>query len=175
MDELVINVMNTPVEAVESEFPVRVERYELVHRLCRGRNVPWRPGGAASTGGYSPTKRRLICARTVSNIPRRGCSRLNPARPSSAVLNPGTDKERPLTSKIAGLRLKTGDLISLELGGGGGWGDLPNASRSACCGMCINGYVSLEAARDIYAVVINPQDMSIDVAATAAIRPARAM
>ena len=29
MDELVVNVMNTPVEAVESEFPVRVERYEL--------------------------------------------------------------------------------------------------------------------------------------------------
>ena len=31
MDELVVNVMNTPVEAVESEFPVRVERYALVH------------------------------------------------------------------------------------------------------------------------------------------------
>ena len=29
MDELVVNVMNTPVEAVESEFPVRIERYEL--------------------------------------------------------------------------------------------------------------------------------------------------
>ena len=29
MDELVVNVMNTPVEAIESEFPVRVERYEL--------------------------------------------------------------------------------------------------------------------------------------------------
>ena len=28
MDELVVNVMNTPVEAIESEFPVRVERYE---------------------------------------------------------------------------------------------------------------------------------------------------
>ena len=29
MDELVINVMNTPVKAIESEFPVRIERYEL--------------------------------------------------------------------------------------------------------------------------------------------------
>jgi Hydantoinase B/oxoprolinase len=29
MDELVVNVMNTPVEAIESESPVRVERYEL--------------------------------------------------------------------------------------------------------------------------------------------------
>ena len=30
MDELVVNVMNTPIEAIETEFPVRVERYELV-------------------------------------------------------------------------------------------------------------------------------------------------
>src|ERR1700680_4879494 len=29
MDELVVNVMNTPVEAIETEFPVRVECYEL--------------------------------------------------------------------------------------------------------------------------------------------------
>src|SRR5262249_16677370 len=29
MDELVINVMNTPVEALETEFPVRVESYGL--------------------------------------------------------------------------------------------------------------------------------------------------
>src|SRR5262249_21667890 len=29
MDELVVNVMNTPVEAIETEFPVRVDRYEL--------------------------------------------------------------------------------------------------------------------------------------------------
>src|SRR5438270_13791780 len=29
MDELVVNVMNTPVEAIETEFPVQVERYEL--------------------------------------------------------------------------------------------------------------------------------------------------
>src|SRR5262249_559529 len=29
MDELVVNVMNTPVEALETEFPVRVESYGL--------------------------------------------------------------------------------------------------------------------------------------------------
>ena len=43
MDELVVNVMNTPVEAVETEFPVRVERYELAHGFRRARHVPRRP------------------------------------------------------------------------------------------------------------------------------------
>src|SRR4029450_10372680 len=29
LDELGGNVMNTPIEAIETEFPIRVERYEL--------------------------------------------------------------------------------------------------------------------------------------------------
>jgi N-methylhydantoinase B len=30
MDDLVVNVMNGPVEALETEFPMRIESYELV-------------------------------------------------------------------------------------------------------------------------------------------------
>ena len=48
MDELVVNVMNTPVEAVETEFPVRVERYELAQDSRRSRHVPRRPRRAAA-------------------------------------------------------------------------------------------------------------------------------
>ena len=46
-----------------------------------------------------------------------------PAHASKAVLNPGTPRERALTSKVAGLRLKQDDLLSVEFAGGGGWGD----------------------------------------------------
>jgi N-methylhydantoinase B/oxoprolinase/acetone carboxylase alpha subunit len=46
-----------------------------------------------------------------------------PARASKAVLNPGIGAERALTSKVAGLLLKRGDLLSVEFAGGGGWGD----------------------------------------------------
>ncbi len=42
MDELVVNVMNTPVEAVETEFPVRVESYGARCRFRRRRHVPRR-------------------------------------------------------------------------------------------------------------------------------------
>ena len=55
MDELVVNVMNTPVEAIESEFPVRVERYEL----------------AADSGGAGQFPRRPRRAPAVAHPGRR--------------------------------------------------------------------------------------------------------
>ena len=45
MDELVVNVMNTPVEAIETEFPVRVERYELATEFGRAGDISRRPRG----------------------------------------------------------------------------------------------------------------------------------
>ena len=48
MDELVVNVMNTPVEAIETEFPVRDRALRAGRRLRRARNVPRRPRRAAA-------------------------------------------------------------------------------------------------------------------------------
>jgi N-methylhydantoinase B len=173
MDELVINVMNTPVEALESEFPVRVERYELVTDSA---------GAGTFRGGLGSRRQWRILSDEVQINLRTdrfkysspGLLSAHPARPSSAVLNPGTDEEMPLHSKVAGLRLKKGDLISWELAGGGGWGPPTERDPQRVLRDVINGYVSLEAARDIYAVVVDPEDMSIDFAATAAIRQERA-
>ena len=60
MDELVINVMNTPVEAVESEFPVRIERYDL----------PIDSGGAGTFRGGLGTRRqwRVLAEETTVNL-----------------------------------------------------------------------------------------------------------
>ena len=60
MDELVINVMNTPVEAVESEFPVRIERYDL----------PIDSGGAGTFRGGLGTRRqwRVLADETSVNL-----------------------------------------------------------------------------------------------------------
>ena len=169
MDELVINVMNTPVEAVESEFPVRVERYELVTDSA----------GAGTFRGGLGTRRQWRIVAEESSINLRtdrfkfsspGVFGAKPARPSRACLNPATPQERVLTSKVANVRLKKGDLLSWELAGGGGWGDpfqrdVERVRQDVLC-----GYVSLEAARTDYGVVLNPGDLSIDREATARLR-----
>ncbi len=78
---------------------------------------------SAANGASWPRNRPSICAPTASSIPRPASSAPSPRSPLARVLNPGTPEERPLTSKVAGLRLKQGDLVVWELGGGGGYGD----------------------------------------------------
>ena len=168
MDELVVNVMNTPVEAVESEFPVRVERYALVTDSA----------GAGRFRGGLGTRRdwRILAAELVVNIrsdrfkfSSPGVFGAKPARPSRACLNPGTADERALTSKVAGLRMVEGDCLSWELGGGGGFGDPLTRDPALVRQDVVRGYVSSEAARRDYGVALTDA-LAIDDAETSRLR-----
>ncbi|MGV6874720.1 hydantoinase B/oxoprolinase family protein [Pseudochelatococcus sp. B33] len=169
MDELVVNVMNTPVEALESEFPVRVERYELVADTA---------GAGMFRGGLGTRRQwRILSDESLVNLrtdrfkySSPGLFSALPARPSRATLNPGTAGERELTSKVSGLRLSKGDLLSWEMAGGGGWGHPHKRDPERVRSDVANGYVSVEAARRDYGVVIDPADMTIDRRATAKLR-----
>ncbi len=172
MDELVINVMNTPVEAVETEFPVRVERYELRRILA---------GAGMFRGGLGTRRQwRILAEEFAVNLrsdrfkhSSPGLFDAKPARPSRARLsNPGTPEERELTSKVAGLRVKQGDLISWELAGGGGWGNPFERELDRVLKDVVDDYVSIEGARRDYGVVIDPHTMTIDMRATAQLRGA---
>jgi N-methylhydantoinase B len=168
MDELVVNVMNTPVEAIESEFPVRVERYELA-----------RDSGGPGTfrGGLGVRRQwRVLADETSVNLrmdrfkfSSGGVFGARPAQPSQATLNPGGSAERALTSKVAGLRLKRGDLLSVEFAGGGGWGDPFERDVARVRDDVARGYVSLAAAREDYGVVLDPA-LAVDADATARLR-----
>jgi N-methylhydantoinase B len=168
MDELVVNVMNTPVEAIETEFPVRIERYELARDS----------GGAGRFRGGLGVRRqwRVLADETSVNLrmdrfrfSSPGIFGAKPAQVSKAVLNPGDTKERALTSKIAGLRLHKGDLLSVEFAGGGGWGDPLERDPERVREDIVRGYVSPASARDVYGVVLTP-DLDIDAGATAQLR-----
>jgi N-methylhydantoinase B len=168
MDELVVNVMNTPVEAVETEFPVRVERYELVQdsggpgtfRGGLGVRRQWRVRGDES----------VINLRTDRfKFSSPGIFGAKPARPSAAFLKRNGAATRALTSKVAGLRLQKGDLLSMEFAGGGGWGDPLQREPERVRQDVVRGYVSLKSAREDYGVALTP-DLSVDVDATAKLR-----
>jgi N-methylhydantoinase B len=168
MDELVVNVMNTPVEAIETEFPVRIERYELARDS----------GGAGRFRGGLGVRRqwRVLAEETSVNLrmdrfkfSSPGIFGAKPAQVSKAVLNPGDAKERALSSKIAGLRLHQGDLLSVEFAGGGGWGEPLERDPERVREDIVRDYVSPERARDIYGVVLTP-DRDIDAGATEQLR-----
>ena len=95
-----------------------------------------------------------------------------PGRSSRVVLNPGTDRERPVTARDGNVELDAGDVIRYELGGGGGFGDPQARPATEVLADVREGYVTPEGARSDYrvAVVADGLGWQIDEAATAALR-----
>ncbi|MFN2244659.1 MAG: hydantoinase B/oxoprolinase family protein [Anaerolineae bacterium] len=90
-----------------------------------------------------------------------------PGSTNYLVVNEGTDKEDVLPAK--GMRqLKNGDLYSIRSSGGGGWGNPHERDAERVLDDVRNGYVSQEAAEQVYGVVI--RDGEIDREATAKLR-----
>ena len=85
--------------------------------------------------------------------------------PNGGTFGAGT---RFQTGKIAGFHLKAGDALRMVCGGGGGWGNPIERDIDRVLTDVRNGLVSHAAARDLYGVVI--QGNEVDRAATLARR-----
>ena len=158
---------NTPVEAVELEYPVRIERYEFIPDS----------GGAGTFRGALGLRRDIRVLVDVSFARYGDRQRFAPfglfggkeGAPGKFILNPDTPEERRLKSK--GLdNLKAGDVVSLRLPGAGGYGNPLERDPALVLRDVRDGKVSLEAARRDYGVVIDPETWTVDEAATAALR-----
>jgi N-methylhydantoinase B len=118
------NTRNTPIEALERTFPLRVLRY----RLRRG------SGGAGQAPGGEGIERDLqvLEACTVSLITERRVSRPwglwggEPGASGENWLLPHGDEDRAgrLPDKCT-IRLQVGDVLRMLTPGGGGWGPPP--------------------------------------------------
>ena len=113
---------NYPVEYVEREFPLRVERYAV---------RPDSGGPGLHRGGTGVVREvRVMCERAelatrMENtlVAPYGVAGGRAGRTGRVVLNPGTPGSACLPGQGDGLVLQRGDLFRLETCGGGGWGD----------------------------------------------------
>jgi N-methylhydantoinase B/oxoprolinase/acetone carboxylase alpha subunit len=118
------NTRNTPIEALERTFPLRVLRY----RLREGSGGPGlHPGGegiARDLQVLAPCTVSLITERRVSSPP--GLAGGAPGAPGENWLLPAGDESRaePLPDKVT-VRLAPGDVLRMLTPGGGGWGPPP--------------------------------------------------
>ncbi len=83
------------------------------------------------------------------------------------------EKHPPLASKIADVKIKQGRRVRLETPGGGGWGSPLTRDPAQVARDVRLGYVSAQAARNKYGVVVS-DDGTLDEKATAALRDGRA-
>jgi N-methylhydantoinase B len=85
------------------------------------------------------------------------------------LIAPGGKRYRT-TSKDLVENIKPGTVWYQEAGGGGGYGDPYLRPSEKVAWDVLNGVVSVEAARKVYGVVVNPRTMQVDVEATAKLR-----
>jgi N-methylhydantoinase B len=152
--------MNTPVEAVEQRFPIRIERYELIPDS----------GGAGKYRGSLALRRDIrLLAGPVSfaryadrhKIAPRGLFGGQDGATGEFILNPGTAGERRLKSK--GLdALQAGDLVSLRMPGAGGYGDPRERSLDAIERDLLDGKVGIEAAQSQYGVMVEHETLRVE-------------
>jgi N-methylhydantoinase B len=160
--------MNTPVEAVEHEFPIRIERYEFIPDS----------GGAGKFRGGLATRRDIRVLVDEISFARYGDrQKFSPfglfggkeGSKGSFILNPGTEREYPLKSKGLDV-LSKDDLVSLRLPGAGGYGNPLERPLSSIEADLRGGKITREAAIRDYQVRLNEDGWSINREATEKLR-----
>jgi N-methylhydantoinase B len=158
---------NLPVEIEETKDPVIVERYELIADS----------GGAGTFRGGLGVRRdyrlhgpaRVISVLERCTSPHWGIAGGKDGDRNYGVMESTVDGTYEFM-KLPDRAVAPGDLISIRTGGGGGFGSPLERDPAAVLRDVLDGYVSIEAARRDYAVVIDPATMAVDPAATARAR-----
>jgi N-methylhydantoinase B len=147
------NTENAPVEEIETNYPVRILRYELVENS----EGPGKHRGGLGLRRDYQFENHEVSFTILSDRDRWGPWGLyggKEARKAYYILNP-EGEARELSSKVT-LTLKSGDIVSYQTCGGGGWGPPEERSAELVLRDVRDGKVSLERARSIYKVDIDP-------------------
>jgi N-methylhydantoinase B len=136
------------VEIVESEFPVVVQQFKL---------VPDSAGPGKHRGGLGYIRDyRLLRDGTFSGgrlryrVPPMGVEGGSPGQCGYILINPGSPRELKIIDRVSNIHLKAGDVVRMYTGSGGGAGSLKRREVSRVLGDLRDGYISPEAARQVY-------------------------
>src|SRR5438552_3520812 len=156
-----------PIEVTETEQPLQITAYEFIQDAM----------GSGKFRGGAPFRReyKLLAKEAILQVrsDRRtfrpfGLYGGGAGRPSMNYLNPDRDPA-PLPSKLT-MTMHQGDLFRHEVAGGGGWGDPLERDPALVLQDVRNDFVSQRAAREDYGVVLASKRLTVDEAATTALR-----
>jgi N-methylhydantoinase B len=160
---------NFPAEVVEARFPVLVERYELnvAAQGGAGRNRggigvvrEYRLRGGVDTSGYG----------SVGGSERRPWGLAGGGEGTTNYLEYVRDGAVERRGRVTHVPLDDGQLVRSVTGTGGGFGDPREREPERVRDDVRDGYVTLEYAREVYAVALDPETLEVDAAETAALR-----
>jgi N-methylhydantoinase B len=158
---------NSPSEQLESKYPVLVEKYQL--RSDSG-------GAGRQRGGLGAEMvvQALSPFTLTTRIDRMHCKPWGLDGGHDAMGNSigirtnGQWNDELPNAKVFGVRIKKGDAYVMRSGGGGGFGSPLERDPELVLADVLQEYVSVEAARESYGVVI--ADGAVDAPATRDLR-----
>lgn len=155
---------NYPVEFLELGYPVRLRTYGIV----QDSGGPGRyRGGCGIVREYEILAEEATLAVRIDGVenPPWGIAGGMSGGGGRAVVNPGSPRERVLNPLSDGNKLKRGDVLRLETGGGGGYGHPYDRPETQVLEDVLGGFVSAASAEQFYGVVI--RDGAVERVATA--------
>jgi N-methylhydantoinase B len=161
---------NYPVEFLELGYPVRLLAYGVV--TDSGGAGRWR-GGCGILREYEILAEEATFGVRIDSVknPPWGFDGGMSGGVGRVWVNRGKADERELPPLSDGHRLKRGDILRIETGGGGGRGHPFDRPPEEVLEDVLGGYVSAEAARRLYGVAIRNDE--VDGQASAALRARR--
>jgi N-methylhydantoinase B len=160
------NAMIAPVEIIESEFPTRLQRFELITDSGgAGRHR----GGLGIRREYLNLEEARFSIRSMKHlIPPNGCAGGGTGRGGDIWINPDTAEAKRLPTRYADYPLRKGDIFRLDTPGGGGYGDALAREAERVLADVREGNVSPGAAERQYGVIVKQEggEWSIDHTAT---------
>ena len=163
------NGANTPVEIFESDTPLIVEKRELLTDSC---GLGTMKGGLGKReifkvpdDQYAPVPPVNLGIQAGRYIyPAEGLFEGKPGSKAQFLVNGIPGNSYGLTQLIPG------DLVTIDAPGGGGYGNPLGRDPEMVASDVIEGYISLESARNDYGVVVNPATGEVDWSETSRLR-----
>jgi N-methylhydantoinase B len=161
------NMASQSIEVTEAEQPMQITAYEFIQDAM----------GPGRFRGGAPFRRdyRFLAGEAILQVrsDRRdfrpyGLYGGGPGKPSMNYLNPQAEN-RLLASKVT-MNIVHGDVFRHEVAGAGGWGDPLERDPAMVLHDVRNEFVSVDAARRDYGVVLTTEPLRVDDAATQSLR-----
>lgn len=168
VDTLFANTRNNPIEDIESHYPLRVTRYDLIED--KGGAGQWR-GGLGSIRDMTFLAESFLSLEGDGNkYAPWGLFGGKPGTPGGIQHTPAGGTPIDLPSKFPSRHASAGDSYRTISPCGGGYGDPLERAVQMVLEDVLDEYVSVESAKREYGVVIDQERWTVDEVATRNLR-----
>ena len=166
MHDITPQARSGPAEVQETMCPLIMERSEIRQDSCGAGKYRGGLGIRCDVRFLSPTN--VLCIHDRMWSPPWGLFGGKPADPNHVIIFPDTEKAK----KVGRFQsdLIAGEKVSINSGGGGGWGDPLERDPELVRKDVEYGYISLKKAQAEWGVIMNSSNLDLDIEATIQLR-----